>query len=911
MAPCPKCSAEVPDGGRFCASCGTPLDPSPAALTATSTPSRLPTAARQAGRDEAGISHPSLDQARFVPGAVLDKRYRIVGLLGRGGMGEVYRAEDLKLGQPVALKFLPEGLERDDQRLSRFLNEVKVARQVSHTNVCRVFDVGETDGQHYISMEYVDGEDLASLLRRIGRLPKDKAVQVARQICAGVAAAHEQQILHRDLKPANVMIDGRGRVKITDFGLAGLADAFGAGEIRSGTPAYMAPEQLAGKEVTFKSDIYALGLVLYELFTGKPAFEASSMTEMARLQSSATPTNPSSHVEGFDPTVEKAILRCLEKDPADRPISALAVAAALPGGDPLAAALAAGETPSPEMVADAGSVGGLGPATVVVFLALILLGLAVRPFVAERVSITGTVPLELPPEVLAAEARKIVEQAGYTEPPVDTEHGFVYDDEYFEHERGRPPEERWKGLDAVRPAPIHYWYRQSPRHLTPTSFATYPSVIPDDPASSVSGMADVRLDPQGRLLRLSIVPPQVDDSEAPGPEPDWSFLFQRAGIDMAGFSPARPSWNPLFECDLRQAWEGAYPDRPDVPIRVEAGAWRGRPVFFEIVTPWKKARRMEEIPWGPGQKAGGIILLTLLFGVLIGGLMLARRNLRLGRGDRRSAFRVAVIVFSGFMIGWVLFAHHEPTFAEIGLFFEALVWQLFFASAVWMVYIALEPYVRRLWPDLIISWNRLLQGRLRDPMIGRDVVIGAMAGLGATFLYQLFFLLPRWTGLPLGQPSLPFLGGLIGMRQSVGALFNLTQAIGETMVYLFLVLLLRVILRRRWAAVSVFVLLMATATALGTGTTVLIAGPLALAYWGLLMLVLVRFGMLAFLAARIFLMPGIFMPFTADPSSWYFGQSLLVSLVFAAIAVYAAYVSLAGRRLFSEEFLEAEAGVEP
>jgi len=184
---------------------------------------------------------------RFLPGAVLAGRYRIVGLLGRGGMGEVYRADDLKLGQPVALKFLPRGLEQDPQHLGLFLNEVRSARQVSHPNVCRVFDVGEVEGQHYLSMEYVDGEDLASLLRRIGHLPQDKAIQIARQICAGLAAAHEQGILHRDLKPANVMIDGRGRAKITDFGLAGLVEQFEKRDLRAGTPTYMAPGT-AGRE---------------------------------------------------------------------------------------------------------------------------------------------------------------------------------------------------------------------------------------------------------------------------------------------------------------------------------------------------------------------------------------------------------------------------------------------------------------------------------------------------------------------------------------------------------------------------------------------------------------------------------------------------------------------------------------
>src|SRR6185503_18163891 len=150
-------------------------------------------------------SFDSIDNARFVPGTILADRYRIVGLLGKGGMGEVYRADDLKLSQPVALKFLPERLLSDGAALARFHREVRVARQVSHKNVCRVYDIGETDGRHFLSMEYIKGEELSSLLRRIGRLPADKAVQLARQICAGLAAAHDAGVLHRDLKPANVM----------------------------------------------------------------------------------------------------------------------------------------------------------------------------------------------------------------------------------------------------------------------------------------------------------------------------------------------------------------------------------------------------------------------------------------------------------------------------------------------------------------------------------------------------------------------------------------------------------------------------------------------------------------------------------------------------------------------------------
>ena len=180
-------------------------------------------------------------------------------------MGEVYRADDLRLGQQVALKLLPESLRQDPARLAQFHNEVRMARQVSHPNVCRVYDIGESEGFLYLSMEYVDGEDLASSLRRIGRFPEDKAIAIARQLCAGVAAAHQRGIVHRDLKPANVMLDGTGAVRVMDFGLAAAGQVE---NIRAGTPGYMAPEQLLGREVTTRSDIFALGLVIYELFTG-------------------------------------------------------------------------------------------------------------------------------------------------------------------------------------------------------------------------------------------------------------------------------------------------------------------------------------------------------------------------------------------------------------------------------------------------------------------------------------------------------------------------------------------------------------------------------------------------------------------------------------------------------------------
>ncbi len=297
------------------------------------------------------VPRPSLDvsggarppgSAQLQPGAVLAGRYRIVSLAGRGAMGEVYRAEDLRLDQTVALKFLPPALADDPERLARLLNEVRIARQVSHPNVCRVYDVGETDGRPFLTMEFIAGEDLASLLRRKGRLPENEAFGIARQLCAGLAAAHERGVLHRDLKPSNVMVDDRGVARITDFGLAEAGVAIVGRKAREGTPSFMAPEQLAGTEVTQQSDIYALGLMLYEIFAGRSAFPEPGADPLAQRRT-APPPAPASVARGVDPSVSRLVLRCLDPDPAQRPRTARAVTAALPGGLPLGAALAAAQ----------------------------------------------------------------------------------------------------------------------------------------------------------------------------------------------------------------------------------------------------------------------------------------------------------------------------------------------------------------------------------------------------------------------------------------------------------------------------------------------------------------------------------------------------------------------------------------
>jgi serine/threonine-protein kinase len=885
MMPCPTCAAEVPGDGRFCSSCGARLDSSPAADTQTSTPS-----VTEHNREQGAVSsHPSLDRSRFVPGTILDKRYRIVGLLGRGGMGEVYRADDLKLGQPVALKFLSEGLERDEQRLSRFLNEVRTARQVTHSNVCRVFDIDEVDGHHYLSMEYVDGEDLASLLRRIGRLPKNKAMQIGRQLCAGIQAAHQQGILHRDLKPANVMIDGRGQVKITDFGLAGLEQSFVGREIRSGTPAYMSPEQLAGSEVTLRSDIYSLGLVLYELFTGRQVFEATSATELMRLQANSKPTSPSSHVEGFDPTIEKAILRCLEKRAEDRPASATAVAAALPGGDLLAAALAAGETPSPAMVADAGSVGGLRPAVAVSILALTLAALLAIAWAQDRDSLPGRIDAQKPPDVLVADAHEIIRLAGYQAAPADTVIGYAADAEYLQY---RDENGITEDVATVEPSPLHFWLRQSPQHLVATPNVNNSPVDWSNPVLGIPGEIRVRLDTRGRLLVFQAVPPVWVDDDTATTQPDWSSLFTSAGLAMDTFEAGEPRWNPPQASDDRAAWEGSYPGSPHLPIRIEAGSYRGRPVYFSIFPSWADTAA------GTTPHKTHVWQTIVILSMLFGAGLLARRNLRLGRGDRRGAFRMALGLFVLLLAFWGLSANHIPAAAEIWLVLIPAVgvclwWSLFLGYVVW---VAVEPNVRRLWPELLISWGRLLDGRLRDPMVGRDLAMGALAGVVVWLL--------GWVGIwatdsiiPIA-PLLEFNGTRFGLAMLAHHVY--WSVIGP-LVFTTVLLLLRIVLRKRWLAGLVWIGFFSFL--FGVTGPGLIAPTVALASAGVCLFVLVRFGLLALASLNLFGLS--FFTLTLDSSKWYIGQSMVTLSILVGVTVYGFYLSLAGRTVFSEKFFEA------
>jgi serine/threonine protein kinase len=903
MPPCSSCGTDVPATGRFCSACGAAAGNSDDAATldySATAVSPLPprSASKSSSRPNSSAEYQS--EGRFLPGRLIASRYRIIALLGRGGMGEVYRADDLTLGQPVALKFLPDEAARDQGLLERFKNEVRIARRVSHPNVCRVYDVGDVEGHTFFTMEYVDGEDLASLLRRIGRLPEDKALDIARQLCAGLAAAHAKGVLHRDLKPANIMLDGRGQVVVTDFGLAGVADQIQGNDVRSGTPAYMAPEQLAGKEVSTRSDIFSLGLVLYEVFTGKRAFSAKPGEPAG---ADRTPSRPSSVVKDLNPVVERVILRCLENEPSARPANVFSVAAALPGGDPLAAALAAGETPSPQLVAASGETSGLRPRAAVLCFAGVLLALSLVAAFAAHYTALKKMDLQLTPEVLGQKAREITTRLGYPERPADSVYNLDYDGDFQNYvEKNDKPHPNWDAVLAARPSLLRFWYRQSPDDLSADGFTDQflsPGVVTQsDPPATLSGMINLELDPQGRLTYFQAIPPQKLSLPAQPANPlDWNVLFAAAGLDRAQFQKTEPAWNSLASSDTRMAWTGTWPGTTR-PLRVEAASYLGKPVFFKLIGDWTKPDRMKAAAEPLSSRLSTIVYTSILLAGLLGSAFLARRNYRQGRSDREGAFRLASVMFVLEILLWLFRGHFVFDFGTLGLFIIACATGLFVSAMVWMLYLALEPWVRRRWPQAIISWSRLLTGQFRDALLGRDILFGVMLGV----VWILIFQLRSIPEMRLG--AAPWLGGsayLVGGRDALAYwLIQIPGSIVATLLFFLLLLGLKAILRKDWLAATVFVAIYALPRAIGS-SYLAVELPTQILVYGIAVLIVYRFGLVP-LACAIFTINMLAsVPLTADTSAWYFTDSALALLSVVAIAGWGFYHSLGGETIWRPE----------
>ena len=848
-----------------------------------STPNLDPEATARVDGDVRFTPRPVAPDAQFAPGAIIAGRYRISGILGAGGMGEVYRADDTKLGQPVALKFLPARLARDPLLLARLHDEVRHGRQVAHPNVCRIYDIVEWEGAHFLAMELVDGEDLARLLRRIGRLAHDKAVDIARGIAAGLMAAHAKGILHRDLKPANVMIDSHGEARITDFGLALTTDADQEGEI-AGTPAYMAPELLSGAPATVQSDLYALGLVMYELFTGKRVHAGRSFHERVREVSTEI-TVPSAVIPDIDPAVERVILRCLAGETDQRPRSARAVIEALPGGDPLAAALAAGETPSPRIVAAAGTEGSLQPRTAWMLLGATMLMLLTIVATMRSSLIGPNAGFDRSPEVLAHRTGEILRTLGVpaTGPTLTYLH---IEKKYLASVDDSDRATMRRQLRGGPPALVHR-----------TQYGAPPqgSLLDGDPPPMLGpGRTLIGIDVQGRLASLSAGATE----EWNAVRGDWRALHVAAGLDLATIRPATPRLVPDVPFDARAAWSATYPDNA-TPVHVEAATWRGRPVFFRITGPWDRAGAPREF----GGRAVLIFMIAIASLVFTIGGALAWRNLRLRRGDRKGALRIAMTLCLLIAAGQLLSADHRPDLVdELAVVVPQIGESLFRGALMFLLYIALEPYIRRRWPDTLIASTRLLAGRYRDPMVGRDLLIGIAAGAAhASIAVTSWFILERFFGEPASLMT-GRLHALLGTRFAVGVIPRaVASGISQAFLWVSVMVLFSMLLRKRLRATLALGALTLTGFFLAAPTMKLL--PFGFVISVLLTFIAARYGLLAFAATQ-----GTFALLFMNPApvdgSWATPLALIPIVFVLAAAAFAFKTSLGSQSAWSARLLE-------
>ncbi len=789
--------------------------------------------------------------SEYEAGTVLGGRFRVLGLVGRGGMGEVYRARDLVLDEEVAIKFIPHHLSHDAGFMTRFVREVRIARQITHPNVCRVHDIGEVDGRTYLSMEFIDGEDLASLLRRIGRLPLEKATELAQQLCVGLAALHERDVLHRDLKPHNLMVDGRGKLKITDFGLAAEASELAEHELRDGTPAYMAPEQAEGREVTLRSDLYALGLILYEVLTGQRA-------EPGLGDPRETLPTVASRVSGIPREVDEVIAACLERDPAHRPSSALAVAAALPGADPVATALAAGRTPSIDALLASGERKTLPRTLGAVLIVAIVVALAGLAATFRASTLLGRSDTQSP-QVLRHEARRILDEVAFAE-------GHFF--EHAELEYDRPLlRAHYRDIEG-RPISLLHFRRQGP------PFQPRLAISMEDPPYDEPGAARVTLDGEGRLRALKVVhaPAASTADEAA----DFTTLLEAAGFDPAQLWPTAPTLIPPGFADHRVAWTG-YDEALEVDVRIEASSLGRRVVAFDVIPPWDdRFAHAEAKPGQTGREIEGYVIIPGALLLVLGAAWLARRVVQRGGADVRGAARVATAVA---IVGVVsILVNPDLAAGDYHVLARELLFVLGLAMTTYWFYVAVEPFARRYLPGAMTSWVRLVRGHVRDPMVARDVLLGTAMAVAAVTLERVG---PAIDGdVAISPATLSSVDSMwAGLGGVIGPMSN------APLLFLVLASLVR-LTRRRWAAAAVLVAGAALAFAAARifiegGHWAIVASVGAGTLWGLSIAVVGLLGSVSFQLIRNILATTAI---TLDGTAWYASSgwvALAVVLVFA------------------------------
>jgi serine/threonine-protein kinase len=584
----------------------------------------------------------------------------------------------------------------------------------------------------------------------------------------------------------------------------------------------------------------------------------------------------------------------------------LQIAAALPGGDPLAAAIAAGETPSPEMVAAATG----QPLTSVVRLwamvAALVAGLVIFGFFVQNTSLLGLAPLAKSPEEMAEHARELLHHLGYPAPPVDTAYWYEANSTYLHYRasHGSAPEIA-RQLRSAAPAPMRFIYRQSPQPLLAPTRLGYLDVTLTQPPDNKPGMITMVLDGAGRLLSFSAVPPLLETEGTAASPPYWGLLFAEAGLNEKTLTPVAPRWVPPIRFDRHVAWDCVLSGEP---VHIIAAAYRDTAVYFRVVGPWMPDGLADSAP-APAM-SGIPNLIYQSFGILlmIGALLLARRNVRLGRGDRKGAARIAITLLIASLVDWLFLARHATDAAEFYNYQMGVAVGLYGAAYVYLAYLAVEPYVRRRWPGMLISWTRLLAGRFSDPRVGRDLLAGILAGLfQCIIVVSITTALTTWFNV-LGQPPSYPLGHEYAIRGWVGAIGMVASCLLYALIYALSgvveLLLARFVARRLWLTIVLWMIINGAGVVSILGMNLIIAIPAALAISTVSIFVLFRFGILGATTAQFINLLIPYCLLTVDPSRWYFESSTVVLVVLAVLVVHGFRAALAGRPIFGRAILE-------
>jgi serine/threonine-protein kinase len=502
-----------------------------------------------------------------------------------------------------------------------------------------------------------------------------------------------------------------------------------------------------------------------------------------------------------------------------------------------------------------------------------------------------------PPAILAAKARDLAGRLGY---------GSVADSAYglatsgvAGYARANLSSDMYDALVRnSRTSPVTFWYRHSPREMA--TLDTTAPVSLGDPPPVFSGMVSVVLDPEGRLLSFTAVPPQEIGQGQSSPI-DWTPLFDAAGLDQAQWTPTDPQRTPLAAFDVQAAWTGSVAHAPSVPMSIDAAAWRGRPVLFAVRSPWVLPTRDAPAPRTTRQRVGAIVSLAVQTLLLVFAAVVALRHYRTGRGDLHGASRLAGFVFVVALISRMMLAHHVADSSEFGRVFDGLGEALGASVLVGGLYLALEPYVRRRWPQSLISWTRLLGGGWNHRAVAGHVLAGVLLGVGLAYAAALaIFLGGAMSGAGSGSRTFA-----LGPARAIGTLAGILGAgAGNALLIFFLFFILRVVLRSTWLAAALVIVLGAIITGSSAYSSPWAAAILGALRFGGAVAILTKHGVLPMVVAVAVNATLAAMPQTTDLSAWYAAPMLTVLGLIMMLSLWSFRAALAGRRAWNGDLLE-------